>query len=135
MAYNGLSNLQMQMKDFMCARHVPKKLAKKITTFYTMAARHQVLEDKSLTDALSVPLQTELMLFLYRKTLEKVPFFQVIICAAAASSMDASLTLLLRLGHGIIIGKQDFAATAFLIIDFELLPAGPRRSIYHNAGI
>ena len=62
----------------MQARRVPKKLANKITTFYTMAARHQVLEDKSLTDALSVPLQTELMLFLYRKTLEKVPFFQVI---------------------------------------------------------
>ena len=70
----------MQMKDFMCARHVPKKLANKITTFYTMAARRQVLEDKSLTDQLSVPLQTELMLFLYRKTLEKIPFFQVICC-------------------------------------------------------
>ncbi len=64
------------MKDFLRERHVPSTLSSKISTFYTMAARKQVLEDEELMKGLSSQLRTELLMFLYRNTLEKVPFFE-----------------------------------------------------------
>lgn len=66
-----------QMRDFLNVRRVPPSLKNKINSFYGAAARHQVLEDHDVIQHLSAPLQTELMLFLYRNTLERVPFFQV----------------------------------------------------------
>mmetsp|Transcript_38000 Transcript_38000/g.107336 ORF Transcript_38000/g.107336 Transcript_38000/m.107336 type:complete len:631 (-) Transcript_38000:186-2078(-) len=65
-----------QMKEFMHNRRVPRSLSNKIEKFYSVAARHQCLDDHTLLDGLSSPLKTELLLFLYRNTLEKVPFFQ-----------------------------------------------------------
>jgi len=65
-----------QMRDFLNVRRVPPSLKNKINSFYGAAARHQVLEDHDVIQHLSAPLQTELMLFLYRNTLERVPFFQ-----------------------------------------------------------
>jgi hypothetical protein len=65
------------MREFLNVRRVPPMLREKIQRFYTTAARHQVLQEDDVIKHLSAPLRTELMLFLYRNTLEKVPFFQV----------------------------------------------------------
>lgn len=65
------------MRDFLKIRRVPPALRDKIHNFYTMAARHQALQDDDVIHNLSAPLRTELVLYLYRNTLEKVPFFQV----------------------------------------------------------
>ena len=81
-----MQNILLQMKDFLRARHVPTSLSNKISTFYSMAARKQVLEDDQLLSGLSTQLRTELLMFLYRKTLDKVPFFQV--CEYARSCLQ-----------------------------------------------
>jgi hypothetical protein len=65
------------MREFLNVRRVPPTLKGKIQRFYATAARHQVLQDDDVIHHLSTPLRTELVLFLYRNTLEKVPFFQV----------------------------------------------------------
>uniref|UniRef100_A0A061QTN1 Potassium sodium hyperpolarization-activated cyclic nucleotide-gated channel protein n=1 Tax=Tetraselmis sp. GSL018 TaxID=582737 RepID=A0A061QTN1_9CHLO len=65
-----------QMDDFLRQRRVPWSLQQKIRKFYSLAAQQQLTDDISIVNQLSTPLRTELLLFLYRNTLEKVPFFQ-----------------------------------------------------------
>ena len=66
-----------EMDTFLRARHVPPTITEKIRKFYSKAVQHHVIDDQDMVTQLSMPLRTELLLFLYRNTLEKVPFFKV----------------------------------------------------------
>mmetsp|Transcript_40406 Transcript_40406/g.114405 ORF Transcript_40406/g.114405 Transcript_40406/m.114405 type:complete len:993 (-) Transcript_40406:789-3767(-) len=65
-----------QMDEFLRTRRVPKALTDRIRKFYNVAVQQQIVDDDQMVGQLSTPLRTELLLFLYRGTLEKVPFFK-----------------------------------------------------------
>jgi voltage-gated potassium channel len=65
------------MDTFLRARRVPAAMVAKIRKFHSKAVKHHVLNDEEMVSQLSIPLRTELLLFLYRNTLEKIPFFKV----------------------------------------------------------
>ena len=66
-----------EMDTFLRVRRVPAELMTKIRRFHSKAAEHHVLNDVEIVSQLSTSLRTELLLFLYRDTLEKIPFFEV----------------------------------------------------------
>lgn len=111
----------MQVSEFLRHRHVPKPLSEKIKKFHSLVAQQQIIDNESIVNQLSMPLRTELLLFLYRGTLEKVPFFKVRtetpstappsppqkkrscqVCLASDMSVG-SLVLLLLLFTGVVV--------------------------------
>lgn len=65
------------MDDFIRYRKIPQPLADRIRGFYAYIIEREVQNDEAdIIAGMSTALKTEVVLFLYRDTLEKVPFFR-----------------------------------------------------------
>ncbi|GMH40004.1 hypothetical protein BSKO_07908 [Bryopsis sp. KO-2023] len=67
----------MAVEDFLRQRKVPPNLAERVRTFFNyILSRQIIVEETSIINELSLPLRTEVVLYLYREALERLPFFQ-----------------------------------------------------------
>ncbi|GMH39840.1 LOW QUALITY PROTEIN: hypothetical protein BSKO_07744 [Bryopsis sp. KO-2023] len=63
--------------DFLRHRKIPRDLSTRVRNFYSYVTEREVQKDESdIIRGLSSQLQQEVLLYLYRETLEKVPFFR-----------------------------------------------------------
>eukprot|EP00210_Caulerpa_lentillifera_P001188 g1144.t1 len=65
------------LEEFLKKRKVPSNLAERVRTFFQhILSRQIVVDETSIINELSLPLRTELTLYLYRDILAGVPFFR-----------------------------------------------------------
>ncbi|KAI8464208.1 MAG: hypothetical protein J3K34DRAFT_462033 [Monoraphidium minutum] len=65
-----------QLDAFLRHRAVPRPLMRRISEYHRVTAARQLTPDElAVVDELSAPLRTELVMFLFRGVLERVPFF------------------------------------------------------------
>lgn len=72
-----ISGRKQSVDDFLRYRKIPQPLADRIRGFYAYIIDREVQNDEAdIIAGMSTALRTEVVLFLYRDTLEKVPFFK-----------------------------------------------------------
>ncbi|CAD7701983.1 unnamed protein product, partial [Ostreobium quekettii] len=66
-----------EVEDFLAQRKVPASLSDRVRSFFSyILSRQIIVEETSIINEMSVPLRTEMVMFLYREALQKLPFFQ-----------------------------------------------------------
>eukprot|EP00873_Tetraselmis_striata_P000727 jgi/Tetstr1/420991/TSEL_012051.t1 len=117
-----------QMDEFLRQRRVPQELTEKIRKFYNLAVQHQVVEDDHMVNQLSLPLKTELLLFLYRGTLERGQDPQFI------TSLVAKLRMEYYAEGDIVVQEGDLGSIMYFVVsgvlearqyNFDVRPAVP----------